>query len=97
LPQSSLAPRHCRHIQAGGASMTSMDLATFSSSPVTLAGSTVDSHATLFGRPNRNPVGALDFLKCVGRDRHQRETSAKLCAGLPVFHDGDLGDALRVK
>jgi len=50
LPQSSFAPRHCRNIQAGGASTTSIDFATSSSSPVTLAGSTVDSHATLFGR-----------------------------------------------
>ena len=43
LPQRSFAPRQARHIQAGGVSTTSMDLATSSSSPVTEAAITLDS------------------------------------------------------
>jgi len=49
FPQSNLAPRQARHIQAGGASTTSIDLATSSSKPVTLEGRTFDSHVILLG------------------------------------------------
>src|SRR5208283_773492 len=50
LPQSSFAPRHERHIQAGGFSTTSMDLAVLSSKPMASADITLESHVILEGR-----------------------------------------------
>ena len=43
FPQRSFAPLHWRHIQAGGFSTTSIDLATSSSSPVIVDGMTFES------------------------------------------------------
>src|SRR5712692_3520831 len=59
FPQSSLAPRHARHIQAGGFSTTSIDLATSSSSPVTEAAITLESQVILLGTTYLDLFSAL--------------------------------------
>jgi hypothetical protein len=64
LPQSSFAPLHCRHIQAGGLSTTSIERATSSSRPVTLEGITLESHAIFLG--NRVPIRPSFPLKLLG-------------------------------
>src|ERR1035441_7543758 len=49
LPQSSFAPLQRRHIQAGGFSTTSIDLAALSSKPMASADITLESHVILEG------------------------------------------------
>jgi len=48
FPQSSFAPRHRRHIQAGGVSVTSIERAT-SSNPILSEEITLESHVILRG------------------------------------------------
>src|SRR5271157_3581217 len=69
LPQRSFAPLHARHIHAGGFSTTSIDLATFSSRPVTVDGITLESHSI---RRGKRVLRAVSPLKLLG------ETSVKL-------------------
>jgi hypothetical protein len=56
FPQSSFAPLHCKHIQAGGVSVTSMERAT-SSKPILSEEITFDSHVILRGSLRRAEAG----------------------------------------
>src|SRR5438552_10696667 len=77
LPHRSFAPRHSRHIHAGGFSITSMDRAVSSWRPVVSTGMTFESQVILFGSAlsvyGKNANGLKALLSSFLRLRHDAQ------------------------